>query len=61
MTLAETASTMRRVLADAHPNVAVVEATLRESRAVLRARESNVESIREAVETMTPGDAQRQS
>ena len=40
MTLAETASTMRRVLADAHPTVAVVEANLRESRAVLRAREA---------------------
>ena len=56
MTLAETASTMRRVLADAHPNVAVVQATLRESRAVLRARESDGRvSIREALEAMTPG------
>ena len=61
-TLTKTASTMRRVLGGAHPNVAVAEATLRESRAVLRARESDGRvSIREALEAMTPGDAQRQA
>ena len=39
-TLEELARTARRVLGSAHPNTAEIEATLRNARAALRARET---------------------
>ena len=56
-TLEETERTARRVLGGAHPITVDIERDLRQARAALAAREGDVESIREAVETMTPGDA----
>ena len=57
-TLEETARTARRVLGGAHPGVVNIERVLRRSREVLSAREGgDVESTREALEAMTPGDA----
>ena len=47
----------RRVLGGAHPLVAGIEISLRYARAALAAREGDVESLREAVEAMTPGNA----
>ncbi len=52
-TLEETELLARRVLGGVHPFAAGAEKSLRESRAVLRARESgDVESIRELVAAM---------
>jgi hypothetical protein len=56
-TLEEVERTARRVLGGAHPLTVEIEGTLRASRAVLRPHEGDVESIREAVEAMAPGDA----
>ena len=57
-TLEETERTARRVLGGAHPGVVNIERVLRRSREVLSAREGgDVESTREALEAMTPGDA----
>ena len=39
-TLEETAATARRVLGGAHPTTTMIELSLRESRATLRARET---------------------
>ena len=47
----------RRVLGGAHPLVAQIGPSLRTARAALAAREGDVESLREAVEAMTPGNA----
>ena len=51
-TLEETEPTARRVLGGAHPTTVGIGGCLRESRAVLAAREGNVESLREAMEAM---------
>ena len=51
-TLEETERTARRVLGGAHPTTMDIGGRLRESRAVLAAREGNVESLREAMEAM---------
>ena len=56
-TLAELVPTARRVLGGAHPVTVSVEGALQLARESLRAREStgDVESLRAAVEAMTPG------
>ena len=56
-TLEETTRIARRVLGGAHPNAKGIERNLREARAVLAAREGDVEPLREAMEAMTPEDA----
>ena len=45
------------VFGGAHPTVSGMEHNLRNARAKLAAREGDVESVREAVEAMAPGDA----
>ena len=55
--LEDTERIARRVLGGAHPLTVDIEDDLEGSRAALRAREGDVESLREAVEAMTPGDA----
>jgi len=57
--LEEADRTARRVLGGAHPLTVEIESGLRASRAILSliTGEGDVESIREAVEAMTPGDA----
>ena len=55
-TLEELERTARRVFGGAYPYTKNVENDLRHARAKLRAREGDVESVREAVEAMTPGD-----
>ena len=54
-TLEEIERIARRVLGGAHPTTVRVEDELRDARAALGARD--VESVREAVEAMAPGDA----
>ena len=56
-TLEKTERTARRVFGGAHPLTSRIEDDLRLARAVLAAREGNVESLREAMEAMTPGAA----
>jgi len=56
-TLEDAGRTARRVLGAAHPLTVDIEEDLEGSRAALRAREGDVESLREAVGAMTPGDA----
>ena len=58
-TLEEVERTARRVLGGAHPLTVEIEGGLRASRAILSliTGEGDVESIREAVEAMTPGDS----
>ena len=56
-TLEETVPTTRRVLGGAHPLVRVMEEDLRKARAALSARGGDVESVRQAMAAMTPGDA----
>ena len=56
-TLEETVPTTRRLLGGAHPLVRVMEEDLRKARAALRARGGDVESVRQGVAAMTPGDA----
>ena len=57
-TLEDAEPIARRVLGGAHPITGGFEDHLRKSRAALRARDrGDVESIREGVEAMTPGDA----
>ena len=56
-TLEEIERTARRVFGGAHPTVSGMEHNLRNARAKLAAREGDVESVREAVEAMAPGDA----
>jgi tetratricopeptide (TPR) repeat protein len=56
-TLEETVPTMRRLLGGAHPLVRVMEEDLRKARTALRARGGDVESVRQAMAAMTPGDA----
>ena len=59
-TFEEIERTVRRVFGGAHPLLVNIENTLQISRKGLRrlrAREGDVESAREAVEAMTPGDA----
>jgi anthranilate phosphoribosyltransferase len=55
-TLENVERTARRVLGGAHPFTGGIESDLRNARATLAAREG-VESLREAVEAMTPGGA----
>ena len=55
-TLEETARIARRVLGGSHPITEGIEDDLERSRAALLAR-GDVESLREAVGAMTPGDA----
>ena len=60
-TLEELERTARRVLGGAYPLTEGIEEDLQNARAVLRARKNAddaVESLREAVAAMTPGDAQ---
>jgi len=54
-TLEETARIARLVLGGAHPTTFGIESHLRPSRAALRARDGDVESIREEVAAMTAG------
>ena len=58
-TLEEVERTARRVLGGAHPLTVEIEGGLRASRGVLSLSvgEGDVESLRAAVEAMTPGDA----
>ena len=56
-TLGESEPIARRVLGGAHPTTAGIEHNLQDARAALRAREGDVESIREVMEAMAPGDA----
>ena len=60
-TLEDAERIARRVLGGAHPLTEGIEEDLQNARAVLRARkdaDDAVESLREAVAAMTPGDAQ---
>ena len=57
-TLEELGRTARRVFGGAHPTTVNIELGLQNARAALRAREGDVEPLREAVEAMTPQDAQ---
>ena len=54
-TLEELARTARRVLGSAHPTTEGIEDELQDAREELCAREGDVESVRNAVEAMTPG------
>ena len=58
-TLEDTARIARRVLGGAHPLVRAMEEDLRKARAALalRARDGDVESVRQGVAAMTPGNA----
>jgi tetratricopeptide (TPR) repeat protein len=59
-TLEDAGRIARRVLGGAHPTTVGIEAALRQARGALAAgalRKGDVESIREAVEAMTPVDA----
>ena len=56
-TLEDTERIARRVLGGTHPLTVEIEGQLREARAVLSADVGDVESLREAMEAMTPGDA----
>jgi len=56
-TLEDLDRTARRVLGGEHPLTRRVDYELRLTRAALRAREGDVESLRNAIETMPPGDA----
>ena len=57
-TLEETERTARRIFGATHPLSLDLEVALRASRAAFAAREGEqVESLREAVAAMTPGDA----
>ena len=56
-TLEEIERTARRVLGGANPATSGVEISLRQARAVLSAREGDLEPLRAAVEAMAPGDA----
>jgi tetratricopeptide (TPR) repeat protein len=56
-TLEETVRVLRRVFGGAHPTTTRIERNLQNARAALAAHEGDVESVREAVEAMTPGDA----
>ena len=56
-TLADAERIARRVLGSAHPHIEGIEHNLQDARAALAAREGDVESIREVMEAMTPGDA----
>ena len=53
-TLEDTERITRRVFGGAHPATTAHEASLRDARAALRAREGDVESLRDAVAAMTP-------
>jgi len=55
-TLEDLERTARRVLGGAHPTTELIEQSLHRARAALRTH-GDVESLREAVEAMTPGDA----
>ena len=57
-TLEETERTRRRVFGGAHPLTTGIDVPLRKARARLRAREAGFDSVREALEAMTPRDAQ---
>ena len=60
-TLEDASRIARRVLGGAHPLTEGIEEDLQNARAVLRARkdaDDAVESLREAVAAMMPGDAQ---
>ncbi len=56
-TLERWARETRRRFGGGHPQTVVMEQNLRHARAALSASEGDVESIREAVEAMAPGDA----
>ena len=56
-TLEEIERIARRVFGGGHPFVSGIERDLQNARASLASRRGDVESVREAVEAMTPGDA----
>ena len=56
-TLVDAERIARRVFGGAHPLAVDLEDSLRQARAVLSAREGDVEPLRAAVEAMAPGDA----
>ena len=56
-TLEDAEQTARRVLGGAHPLAVDILQALRGTRAMLAAREGDVEPLRAAVEAMAPGDA----
>ena len=56
-TLVDAERIARRVFGGAHPNTEGIGGDLRNARALLAAREGDVEPLRAAVEAMAPGDA----
>ena len=56
-TIEETGQIARRVLGATNPTAVGIEHSIRAARATLSAREGDVESAREAIGAMTPGDA----
>ena len=56
-TLEDAERTARRVLGGGQPTAVGMEQSLRQARAVLSAREGDLEPLRAAVEAMAPGDA----
>ena len=56
-TLEDLVRIARRVFGGAHPITVLIEKSMRHARVSVALREGDVESIREAVEAMAPGDA----
>ena len=56
-TLKDAGRIARRVLGGAHPTTEGIEGELRHARAVLSAREGDMEPLREVMKKMTPGGA----
>ena len=56
-TLEDAGRIARRVLGGAHPTTEGIEGELRHARAVLSAREGDMEPLREVMKKMTPGGA----
>ena len=56
-TLEDAERTTRRVLGGAHPNMAKIERSLQQARAILHEREGSVKSVCEGIGAMTAGDA----
>ena len=57
MTLEDAERIALRVFGGGHPTAVMMVQSLRQARAALGVREGDVESLRAAVEAMTPGDA----
>jgi len=56
-TLEDAERTARRVFGGAHPNMAKIERSLQQARAILHEREGSVKSVCEGIGAMTAGDA----